>query len=197
MSDAANKMAPLYNRGILLKLECRRIPFQTTCNSSTRGLKKGLIFFGIVSISGISPTRITYFHLKRSSLGKFNSSMSFSAKKRDEKKGERGNKNVDTVQEATDHPAHSIYAVTAAHSESKDIKRKSTYLTKIKRMHGDWRQCDLAHAWCPEDILTDMRSSRHGSEVVRNSSLTDDSLNMARLLHMELVRIFQVRSICT
>ena len=54
------------------------------------------------------------------------------------------------------------------------------YLMKIKTRHGGWGQFDLAHAWSPEDFLSDIGSSRHGSGVVRDSSLTDDSLNMSR-----------------
>ena len=70
------------------------------------------------------------------------------------------------------------------------------YLMKIKRRQGDWEQFDLAHAWSPEDFLSDMGSSRHGSGVVRDISLTDDSLNMAWLFCMEPVRIIQAHSIC-
>lgn len=108
-------------------------------------------------------------------------------------KAETQSKSPESAQEAKDHATPSIYAVAAAYSLSKDIKQKSMHLIKVRRRHGDWGQFDLTHAWSPEDFVSDPGSSRHGSVLIRDSSLVDNSLNMARIFCTEPVRIFQVR----
>ena len=108
-------------------------------------------------------------------------------------KAETQSKSLESSQEAKDHATPSIYAVAAAHSLSKDMKQKSVNLMKVRRRHGDWGQFDLTHAWSPEDFVSDPGSSRHGSAMLRDTSLVDNSLNMARIFCTEPVRIFQVR----
>lgn len=108
-------------------------------------------------------------------------------------KAETQSKSLESAQETKDRDTPSIYAVAAAHSISKDIKEKSLHLIKVRRRRGDWGQFDLTHAWSPEDFVSDRGSSRHDSAMIRDSSLVDNSLNMARIFCTEPVRVFQVR----
>ncbi|KAK2570713.1 Dynein light chain Tctex-type 5-B [Acropora cervicornis] len=106
-------------------------------------------------------------------------------------KAETQSKSLESAQETKDRDTPSIYAVAAANSLSKDIKEKSLHLIKVRRRHGDWGQFDLTHAWSPEDFVSDPGSSRHGSAMIRDSSLVDNSLNMARIFCTEPVKVFQ------
>ena len=122
--------------------------------------------------------------------GRQHSECACSGEHKETKMGSKG-KDLETVQEAKEITPPSIYAIAAAHSLSKDIKQKSLLLMKVKRRHGDWGHFDLTHAWSPEDFMSNM-GSRHGSGLARDSSLSDDSLTMARPFVMEPPRMFQV-----